>query len=154
MAVLGFVPDWWTWRVSAQARGASLALLWALLFAAPVLGLLALPVLVVRLVLSSVQMAFNSALGRQDPLERRTRADWLLFALTFLLACVASEAGKTIGHPHSPLLLGAVALPYTGIQLRALGRTRRAADRIEATLRARIAAPARVGGQIYLRLAN
>jgi len=131
MPAFGFVPDWWTWRTSAHARGASLALLWALLLTSPVLGPLAWPVLLVRVVLSSVQMVFNSALGRMEPLDRRNRTDWLLFALTFLVACVASEVGKAIGDAHSPLLLAAVALPYTGIQLRTLGRSRRAAERME-----------------------
>jgi hypothetical protein len=131
MAAFGFAPQWWTWRTSAHTRAASLVLLWALLLTSPVLGPLTWPVIVVRLVLSSVQMVLNSALGRVEPLEGRTRADWLLFALTFFLACAASEVGKAIGDPHSPLLLAAVALPYSGIQLRTLARSHRAAAKIE-----------------------
>ncbi len=145
MPLIGFAPAWWTWRTSAQARAASLIFLWALLLTSPVLGPLTWPVLVVRLALSSAQMVFNSGLGRVQPLEGRTRTDWLLFGLTFLLACIASEVGKAIGNEHSPLLLGAVALPYSGIQLRTLARSRRAAartDLIRAAVVSRLA-PAR-----------
>lgn len=130
MSALGFAPHWWTWRTSGHARAASLVLLWALLLTSPVLGPLTWPVLAVRLVLSTAQMMFNSGLARVEPIEGRTRADWLLFGLTFFLACVASEVGKVIGDPHSPLLLGAVAIPYSGIQFRTLGRSYRAAAAI------------------------
>lgn len=104
-------------------------MLWALLLAAPFLGALAFPLFAARMVLSTAQLVWNTALGRVAPLESRTRADWLLFAVTFLLAMVASEAGKALGDPRSPLLLAMVALPYSGIQLRTLGRSYRAADR-------------------------
>ncbi len=139
MPAFAVAPRWWTWRISAHSRAASLVLLWALLLTSPVLGPLTWPVLVVRLVLSTAQMVFNSALGRVAPLEGRTRADWLLFALTFVLACAASEVGKAIGDPHSPLLLGAVALPYSGIQLRTLARSHRAARQSETVREAVIA---------------
>lgn len=126
MPALRFLPQWWTWRTSGHARAASLVLLWALLLTSPVLGPLTWPVLAIRMFLSTTQMLFNSSLARVDPIEGRTRADWWLFGLTFLLACVASEVGKVIGDPHSPLLLAAVAVPYSGIQIRTLGRSYRA----------------------------
>ena len=57
----------------------------------------------------------DSPLGRAEPLEGRTPADWLLVAVTFFLAWAAAEVGRVIGDPQSPLLLAVVALPYTGI---------------------------------------
>ena len=59
-------------------------------------------------------------------MERRNHTDWLLFGLTFLLACIVSEIGKQTGDPRSPLLLGCVALPYSALQVRTCLRSYRA----------------------------
>jgi len=94
--------------------------------AAPVLGPLTWPIVGLRFAASSGQTLLNTALGRAQPLERRTHTDWMLFGITFVLACVVSEIGKQTGDPRSPLLLGCVALPYSALQLRTCLRSYRA----------------------------
>ena len=131
MPILFARPSWWTWRASGHARIASLATLWLLLLAGPFLGPFAVPLFALRMVVSTAQLWWNTGLGRTSPLESRTRGDWILFGITFLLAMVASEVGKVVGDPRSPLLLSMVALPYSGIQVRTLGRSYRAAERNE-----------------------
>jgi len=126
MSFRSLLPTWWTWRVSAHSRVVSLIFLWALLLSAPILGPLTWPLLALRFSVSSGQMLFNTVLGRIQPLESRTRTDWLLFGLTFLVSCVAAEIGNAVGDPHSPLLLSCVALPYSAIQVRTCLRSYRA----------------------------
>jgi hypothetical protein len=108
--------------MSAHARIASLVLLWALVLTSPLLGPLLVPLVGLRLTVSGAQMVWNTTLGRRMPLDSRTKADWWLFGLTFLAACVASELGTLTGEPHSPLLLSLVAMPYSAIQLRTCRR--------------------------------
>jgi hypothetical protein len=140
MSVRSLVPAWWTWRLSAHSRVASLLFLWLLLLAAPVLGTLTWPLLALRLSLSSGQMVFNMGLGRIEPLEPRTRTDWLLLGVTLLFSYVAAEIGKVTGDQRSPLLVSCVALPYSAIQVRACLRSYRAGGEL-AEMREPLALP-------------
>jgi hypothetical protein len=141
MSLPVFAPAWWTWRLSAHSRAASLLVCWALVLGSPALGPLALPLFGLRFLASSGQTVFNAALGRTQPLAPRPRLDWLLFALTFVLACAAAQIGNVTGEQHSPLLLAVVALPYSAIQLRTCLRCYRASDEA-ATVGRRLAPPA------------
>ncbi len=102
-------------------------MLWVLIFAAPFLGPLLWPVLIIRMVTSTAQMIMNRALRAVAPIEGRTRTDWLLFGLTYIAACIAAQIGRSTGSLDSPLLLALIAIPYSGIELRAIGRSYRAA---------------------------
>jgi len=127
MAFFGPAPQWWTWRTSAHASVASFLMLWVLIFTAPFLGPLLWLVLAIRMATSTAQMLLNWRLRRVAPIEGRTRTDWLLFGLTYIMACVAAQIGRSTGDLSSPLILVLIAVPYSGIELRAIGRSHRAA---------------------------
>lgn len=124
MAVFRSAPQWWTWRTSANTSFASFLMLWVLLFTAQFLGPLLWPI---RMLTSSAQVLLNWKLRRLAPIEGRTHTDWLLFGLTYVAACGAAQIGRSSGDTSSPMLLVLIAIPYSGIELRAIGRSYRAA---------------------------
>ncbi len=123
---VGWIVERWDWRTSARWRLGSLASIWLLILGGPLLGALVPLLVAVRFIASPAQLLLNRALAARHPLEGRTRADWWLFGLTFLTACLASVLADALHQPHTGLVLVPVALPFSAIQLRAVRRSYRA----------------------------
>jgi hypothetical protein len=120
------VLERWNWRVSGHARLASLAGAWVLVLMASAPTGLLLPLAAMRTVASPVQLLLNRRLGRSQPLDRRGRLDWLLFALALVASMGVSVAQQSSLGVPTAVLLASVLSPLSIIQLRAAARSYRA----------------------------
>lgn len=76
-----------------------------------------------------LQLTWNVQLGRVQPLPPHDRLDWLLVLATVAAAAAygALSAAQTAAPSWSVAVTGiAMLLPYTGVQLRMMNRSRRA----------------------------
>jgi len=120
------VVDRWNWRVSGHARLISLAGAWVLIFMASAPAGLLVPLAAIRAVASPIQLLLNRQLGRSQPLDRRSRLDWFLFALALIASMGVSVAQQSALGVPTALLLASVLSPLSIIQLRAAARSYRA----------------------------
>jgi len=116
----------WNWRLSADCRLGSLTSAWLLIFLAPMLGWLLVPLMVVRTGLSLLQSFLNIRLGRSFPIGRATRSDWGLMACVFAGAYIGAGIARFSGDMQSPLLFLPMLLPFSVLQLRMAVRSYRA----------------------------
>jgi hypothetical protein len=147
------VPAWWTWRRSARVRAIWLAAAWVLVLAAGWLGPLVWPLAIARFAGSTVQTVLNVRLGKQAPLGRAPRIDWVLVgsmvACTYAVA-IASNAGVSF---TTTMLLLPPLVPFTLLQLR-MGRRSLRAYRTEEARAAALQRMTRVAGRRPLRLVS
>ena len=118
----------WTWRTSGHARLASLLTAWLLALASYPLGILILPIVVLRSAASLLQLALNHRLSRRVPFPRRDRYDWALMGATLAGSCLFSVCQRLFGPEWTAVHLLLVLIPFSGLQLRAVARSY-AADR-------------------------
>ncbi len=123
----------WNWRFSAHCRVASLIALWAVVLAMGSLGVLLVPLAALRTVASFGQTALNVRLGKQVPVQKQTKLDWLLIASIFAGAEGAAVVANVTGNMHSPLLYLPMLLPFTLLQLRMTNRSFAAHDQFNAS---------------------
>lgn len=138
--VVGPIPNWWNWRLSAGCRTISVITLWLSLAFAATPGGMMLAVFVGRTVLSLLQTWLNIALGRKEPLAPARRMDFALTALTVAGVYFAAITNQFWGATISlPLLLPAL-VPLTVLQLLMARR----AQRQHRTVQARALAMGRI----------
>ncbi|MGE3076105.1 MAG: hypothetical protein AB7N24_09510 [Dehalococcoidia bacterium] len=122
------LESYWTWRLSAHFRLGSLFGLWAVLMFMGPLGWLFMPIAAVRSALSFAQTFLNIRLGREVPLDKQTRFDWVLVGGIFAGAYLAVGLGHLIGNMQSPVLFVPLLLPFSVLQARMTMRSYRAAQ--------------------------
>ena len=125
---LRLLESHWNWRFSAQCRVASLVTLWVVVLAMGWLGMFMVPLAATRTVASFGQTALNVRLGRQIPVMKQSRLDWLLIAAIFAGAEGAAVAATVTGNMHSPLLYLPMLIPFTVLQIRMTNRSLAAHD--------------------------
>lgn len=125
---LRLLESHWNWRYSAHCRVASLVTLWVVIFAMGSLGVLMIPLAATRTVASFGQTALNVRLGRQVPVEKQSKLDWLLVVAIFVGAEGAAVAASVTGNMHSPLLYLPMLIPFTVLQIRMTNRSFAAHD--------------------------
>ncbi|MEP7216085.1 MAG: hypothetical protein ABI782_07505 [Anaerolineaceae bacterium] len=130
---LRLLESHWNWRYSAHCRVASLVTLWVVIFAMGWLGIFMIPLAATRTVASFGQTALNVRLGRQVPVEKQSKLDWLLIAAIFAGAEGAAVAASVTGNMQSPLLYLPMLLPFTVLQMRRTKRSFAAHDQQRAT---------------------
>ncbi len=118
-------PRWWNWWTSARWRQYSLGSAWALVLLRAPLGPWFAPLALVRSAFSACQLAWNVALGREQPLERHERSDWALLALTLLLAQAYALVAEFGGGLEMTAVGAAMLVPYSFLQMRMVERSRR-----------------------------
>ena len=124
------VPGWWDWNRSAQARQASLVGTAFIVLFPALLGPLFMPVAMFRGASGFTQTLLNRNLSLSSPLPARAFLDWLFFA-GFMGTGLAAYWAPAL----RPSLMGIqlaflpALLCYAMIQHRAVGLSRRAADR-------------------------
>ncbi|MGE0598639.1 MAG: hypothetical protein AB7J35_02275 [Dehalococcoidia bacterium] len=118
----------WNWRVSAHFRIGSLLGLWAVLLFMGPLGWLFAPIAGLRSALSFAQTLLNVRLGREVPLDKQTRFDWVLVGGIFAGAYLAVGIGHLIGNMHAPILFVPLLVPFSVLQARMTVRSYRAAE--------------------------
>src|SRR5687768_16700458 len=121
---------WWNWRISSRLRAGSLASVWVLIFASPLLGPLLLPIAGIRMVLGLGQLALNRELARLEPLGSRGKADWALLGVTLLASMGVAQVTESTGYTSAFLLIP-VVLPFSLIQLRMIRRSLRAHEQYQ-----------------------
>ena len=115
--MIGPVPHWWNWKLSARCRLLSLVTLWLSLAFLSSPGGVMVVLMAGRTVASVGQTWLNVALGRKEPLAPARRLDWSLTALTVGGAYFAAIGHQMWAAPITlPLLLPAMA-PLTVLQL-------------------------------------
>lgn len=125
--VLTGIDGFWTWRMSAYWRIASLLSLWAVFMLMGPLGWLFAPIAGVRSLLSMVQTGLNIRLGRMAPLEKQTRFDWALVGAVFAGAYFAAGVAQFGGTGLTPAVVVPMLLPFSLLQIRMAGRSLEAA---------------------------
>ena len=125
---LRLLESHWNWRFSAHCRVASLVTLWVAIFAMGWLGIFVVPLAATRTAASFGQTALNVRLGRQIPVEKQSKLDWLLIAAIFAGAEGAAVAASVTGNMQSPLLYLPMLLPFTALQIRMTNRSFSAHD--------------------------
>ena len=115
--MVGPIPHWWTWKLSARCRLASLVTLWVSLAFLGESGVIVVGLVAARTVASFGQTWLNIGLGRREPLSPARRLDFALTVLTAVGAYFAAIGHQEWDIPISLALLLPAVVPMTVLQV-------------------------------------